>query len=98
MTKDNSIGKENSIIDQMRKRNEEKYGQKNDDVISRAYREDKRVGDIWCSKNAEKYLRRFISSSDKSNNMTDLLKAKDYIDRMVEANQQLDTKIFEIKE
>lgn len=65
-----------------------KYGEKNDDVIARAYREDKRIGDIWCAKNAEKYLRRFIGKSPKSNNFMDLLKVQDYVNRMVEANRE----------
>lgn len=79
-------------------RNGEKYGDPSDDVIARAYRDDKRIGDIWCAKNVEKYLKRFLGKSRKSNNQTDLLKAKDYLDRMIMENEKLGTKEFEIIE
>jgi hypothetical protein len=66
---------------------EKKYGKKEDDLISRTYRDSKQLGDHWCVLNAQKYLKRFISvGSVKSNNIEDLLKAKDYIDRCVEVN------------
>ena len=76
-------------VDYSRQNNIEKYGDKDDDVISRAYREDKIIGDVWCLKNVEKYMRRFISKSAKSNNLADLKKAQDYINRAVEANEKL---------
>lgn len=84
------------LTQEQSEKNKQKYGNKEDDVISRAYREDKRIGDIWCAKNVEKYLRRFISKSEKSNNRMDLLKAQDYLQRMLEQNQDLNT--FEIQE
>lgn len=83
------------MLDEQRKKNIDKYGDKEDDVISRAYRESKQIGDVWCAKNAEKYLRRFIGSSHKSNNLADLRKAKDYIDRMLEQNEMLGQSIDE---
>lgn len=84
------------LTQEQSEKNKQKYGNKEDDVISSAYREDKRIGDIWCAKNVEKYLRRFISKSEKSNNRMDLLKAQDYLQRMLEQNQDLHT--FEIQE
>lgn len=84
------------LTQEQSEKNKQKYGNKEDDVISRAYREDKRIGDIWCAKNVEKYLRRFISKSEKSNNRMDLLKAQDYLQRMLVQNQDLNT--FEIQE
>ncbi len=78
------------MLDQkkQRKKNIAKYGDKNDDVIARSYREGKGIGDIWCAKNAEKYLRRFLGTSEKANNFVDLLKVKNYVDRMIEYNKK----------
>lgn len=79
-----------------RKQNIAKYGNRNDDVIARSYREGVDIGNVWCLKNVEKYLRRFLSHSAKGNNLIDLLKAKDYLDRAVEINQKLAKKDSEI--
>lgn len=76
-------------IEDSRQRDIAKYGDKDDDVIARSYREGRAVGDVWCAKNVEKYLRRFIGDSHKSHNLVDLEKSKMYLERMIEANQDL---------
>jgi hypothetical protein len=71
--------------------NRAKYGDKEFDQISQAYRVSKEKGDIWCSENVKRYLDRFTRpGSTKSNNFTDLLKAKDYLERMIEENKKQD--------
>ena len=82
------------------KLNREKYGNQDDDVISRTYRENVTGGDFYCYKNAEKYMRRFCGNSHKSGNIMDLKKSRDYIDRMILFHEQNDTKkhIQEIEE
>lgn len=70
-------------------KNREKYGSVEDDVIARTYREDKKAGDVWCLKNVEKYGRRFISNSSKSNNIMDLYKMRDYLNRAIAHNEAL---------
>jgi hypothetical protein len=74
------------IDENQEKLNQDKYGAKDDDVIARCYRESQDIGDVWCAKNVERYLRRFLSKSHKGHNRMDLLKAKDYLDRMIENN------------
>ena len=67
--------------------NRSKYGQKEFDQISSNYRISKDRGDLWCSENVKRYLDRFTRpGSSKANNLTDLLKAKDYLERMIEMN------------
>ena len=73
--------------EQLRQNNIKKYGEKDDDVIARTYRENKVYGDVFCAKNAEKYLRRYLSPSEKGNNLTDLYKVLDYVHRMIDANE-----------
>lgn len=68
---------------------EGKYGEKQFDVISRAYRQSKEVGDFWCTLNAEKYLERYSRpQSHKANNREDIIKAKVYIERMIENHDE----------
>ncbi len=62
--------------------NSDKYGSKYKDIISEAYEHSKEAGDAFCVFNAKKYLKRYISDSEKSNNEEDLDKAIDYISRM----------------
>jgi hypothetical protein len=70
--------------------NRSKYGEKEFDLISENYRISKHDGDVWCANNIIRYLGRFKRiNSSKANNMTDLYKAKDYLDRMIEANEQM---------
>jgi hypothetical protein len=64
-----------------------KYGPKDDDTIARAYRHSKESGDVYCGFTAQKYITRFISKSKKANNNTDLIKAIDYLQRMMLMNQ-----------
>lgn len=74
----------------LQKSNRAKYGEKEFDLISQHYRISKEQGDVWCSGNVIRYLDRFKRpNSTKSNNMIDLLKARDYLDRMIEENQKL---------
>ena len=62
-----------------------KYGPKEFDCISAGYRESKQVGDFYCSLNIKKYIERYSRpTSAKSNNLQDLIKAKDYLERMIE--------------
>lgn len=69
--------------------NVDKYGEKQYDEISNAYRISKTVGDAFCAISVRKYLLRFINpKSHKRENLTDLVKCRDFIDRMIEQNQQ----------
>ena len=73
--------------------NRSKYGPKEFDQISSNYRVSKEKGDTWCSENVKRYLDRFTRpGSSKANNLTDLKKAKDYLERMIENNQESETK------
>jgi len=63
-----------------------KYGEKEWDTISDAYRHSKDSGDVYCAFNARKYITRFISKSKKAHNNGDLRKAIDYLQRMIEMN------------
>ena len=76
------------IEQKLAKSNELKYGKKEYDQISQNYRLfGKNYGDFWCSENIKRYLTRFTKpDSTKSNNLTDLLKARDYLERMIEMN------------
>lgn len=70
--------------------NRSKYGAKEHDQISMNYRISKERGDIWCAENVKRYLDRFTRpGSIKGNNLTDLLKAQDYLQRMIEQNQMI---------
>ena len=75
---------------QLEESNRSKYGEKEFDQISLNYRESKMVGDVWCAENVKRYLNRFKrAGSSKANNLTDLYKAKDYLNRMIEENEKL---------
>lgn len=69
------------ISKEQEQKNKEKYGDKQFDVISDAYRLGKREGDVYAIHNAIKYLKRYVSKSSKANNVMDLDKAMDYISR-----------------
>lgn len=77
------------MTEEQKKLNEAKYGNKEDDTIARTFRESLVGGNFYCGKNAEKYIRRFLSNSHKANNITDLEKAKDYLQRMIDYNKQI---------
>jgi hypothetical protein len=73
--------------------NRSKYGPKEFDQISTNYRISNERGNIWCSENVKRYLDRFgRPGSSKAGNLTDLKKAKDYLERMIEMNQGAETK------
>lgn len=66
-----------------------KYGEKDFDLISQNYRISKQHGDVWCANNVIRYLDRFKRpNSSKADNLIDLLKSRDYLDRMIEENQK----------
>lgn len=80
-------------VEDLEKSNRSKYGQKEFDQISSNYRISKERGDIWCVENVKRYLDRFSrKGSSKANNLTDLLKAKDYLERMIEQNKYSNNK------
>lgn len=82
--------KEDSIKAQLEATNRAKYGEKEFDQISENYRISKEWGDHWCAENIKRYLNRFKRpGSTKANNLTDLYKAKDYLERMIEENEKL---------
>ena len=75
---------------QLEASNRSKYGEKEFDQISENYRINKERGDIWCSENVKRYLNRFTRpGSSKANNLVDLYKAKDYLERMIEFNAKV---------
>jgi hypothetical protein len=78
------------LVDKLEESNRAKYGEKEFDQIAENYRISKESGDTWCAENVKRYLNRFKRpGSTKSNNLTDLYKAKDYLNRMIEANEKL---------
>ena len=78
------------LKEQLEESNRSKYGEKEFDQISLNYRESKLVGDVWCAENVKRYLNRFKrAGSSKANNLTDLYKAKDYLERMIEENEKI---------
>ena len=84
------MNKSTAMPEEQEKVNRSKYGPKEDDVIARTYRDNHRDGDMWCSKNVEKYLFRYTrEGSSKKGIYENLLKAKDYLDRMIEANKPI---------
>ena len=69
----------------LEKSNRSKYGAKENDQISENFRISTERGNVWCSENIKRYLNRFTRpGSSKANNLTDLYKAKDYLNRMIE--------------
>jgi hypothetical protein len=82
----------------LRKKNIAKYGDKDDDVIARAYRDNFEHGNVWCLTNAMKYCRRFLSKSEKGNNLIDLIKAHDYLTRALEENEKVNINTKEVDE
>jgi|TARA_B100001094_G_C18072787_1_gene741000 hypothetical protein len=75
-------------VKELNESNRSKYGPREFDQISTNYRISKERGDIWCSENVKRYLDRFTRpNSTKGHNLTDLLKAKDYLERMIDMNQ-----------
>lgn len=84
---------------QLEESNRSKYGEKEFDQISQNYRVSKSKGDIWCAENIKRYLDRFTRpGSSKADNLIDLKKAKDYLERMIEKNEQLGIKSNEVIE
>jgi len=73
------------VKEELEKSNRSKYGEKEFDQISENYRVSIEHGHHWCAENAKRYLNRFTRpGSSKMGNYTDLLKAKDYLGRMIE--------------
>ena len=83
--------------EELERSNRAKYGPKELDQISLNYAISKERGDLWCAENVKRYLDRFTRpGSTKANNLVDLKKAKDYLERMIDANVLLGT--YESKE
>ena len=75
---------------ELEEKNRSKYGDKDFDIISQNYRISKEHGDVWCANNVIRYLDRFKRpGSGKGNNMVDLYKSRDYLNRMIEENEKL---------
>ena len=75
---------------ELEKSNRSKYGPTSDDLIARTYRDNHRDGDLWCEGNVKRYLGRFTRlGSSKAGNYNDLVKAADYLNRMIAANKHL---------
>lgn len=72
------------INEEQAQKNRDKYGEKQFDVISESYRVGKKEGDIYCGFNAMKYIKRYVGKNYKSENKGDLVKAIDYLTRMLE--------------
>lgn len=86
-------------INELEKTNRAKYGEKEFDQISLNYRKGIDYGDIWASENVKRYLDRFTRpGSTKAKNLTDLLKARDYLNRMIEVHENLNTNKKEVIE
>lgn len=82
---DNNFGQAASSPEEI---NAAKYGSKQDDVIAQQYKESQIGGNYFCKGNIEKYIRRFCKEgSPKAGNVKDLLKAQDFLNRMIEMNQ-----------
>lgn len=78
------------LIKKLEESNRAKYGEKEFDQIAENYRISKQSGDTWCAENVKRYLNRFKRpGSTKSDNLTDLYKAKDYLERMIEENEKI---------
>jgi hypothetical protein len=86
-------------VNELEKSNRAKYGDKEFDQISLNYRKGTDYGDIWASENVKRYLDRFTRpGSTKAKNLTDLLKARDYLNRMIEVHENLNTNKKEVIE
>jgi hypothetical protein len=72
------------LNEDLEQKNREKYGKKDWDVISSAYRVSRSAGDAYAGFNAIKYINRFVGNSPKARNPLDLDKAIDYLLRMRE--------------
>lgn len=85
--------------EQLEESNRSKYGDKEHDQISENYRISKSFGDQWTLENVKRYINRFKRpGSSKGNNITDLYKAKDYLERAIEANEKLNPSNAEVIE
>lgn len=75
------------MTEKLEQENRSKYGQRADDLIARTYRDNHDAGNDWCYLNVTKYLGRYCrKGSAKAGIYENLIKAKDYLDRMIEAN------------
>lgn len=84
---------------ELEKSNRSKYGEKSKDIISEAYEMEQWAGDFWCVFNVFRYLKRYIrKGSTKAGNLTDLIKARDYLNRAIEAHPDNDKELKEVVE
>jgi len=82
--------------DSLEQSNRAKYGDKENDIIAQAFQMHEPYGNFWCVFNAKKYIERFIRpGSTKGGNITDIVKARDYLDRLIQHydNMDVDDKI-----
>jgi hypothetical protein len=70
--------------------NQLKYGDKRNDIITLQYQMSKQAFIGFIFGNILKYLRRYISISEKGNNPKDIEKVKDYIQRYAEYYDDVD--------
>ena len=88
-----------NLVKKLEESNRAKYGEKEFDQISENYRVSKEMGDQWTLENVKRYINRFKRpGSTKANNLTDLYKAKDYLERAIEANEKLQITTMEVVE
>lgn len=78
------------VPEEQRIENIKKYGEKHYDVIAQSYRKGKLVGDSFCGYTAIKYVERYVGQSKKAGNKMDLIKAVDFITRMIEESELKD--------
>jgi hypothetical protein len=79
---------EQGLLNKSRDEAKTKYGDKENDCISTGYKQSKEIGDWYCTLNIKKYTERYSRpNSSKSNNVVDLIKAKDYLERMIEQHK-----------
>lgn len=64
--------------------NVKKYGTKENDIIEDQFNKHILCGIGFCLGNLNKYIKRFISTSEKANDKEDIIKMHDYINRCEE--------------
>lgn len=66
--------------------NRKKYGEKGNDEISNQFKINALCGIGFCFGNINKYLKRYVSESEKAKNELDVKKEIDYLIRVYELN------------
>ena len=90
---------EANIQQKLEESNRSKYGEKEHDLIAQQYMISEHDGHVWTGTNAIKYISRYKrEGSSKSGNLSDLLKAQDYLGRMIDAHKKFHPEDKELKE